>query len=161
MNEEIFEKIYSKVLNFLSYKERTQQELEAAMDKYLYKIPISNSEKAELKSKIFTELGPELAVSDESYAKTYITDVIQTGRLISKKQISNFLYRKGILREVIEDTLEIYYTNEDELRIVQALCDKRTKNLGLQEKAKMINYLISKGFSPSAVYPVVDTKFKR
>jgi SOS response regulatory protein OraA/RecX len=163
-NEEVFETVYKKALNFLSYKERTVSELDEALDKYLFRVVISETDKEALKKKVLEELeelGEALIVDDASYVKDYISEIIQSGKQVSKAQISQFLYKKGVPREDIIDGLEKYYTPELEEDMILSLCSKKMRSGDTTEKSKLTRYLLSKGFTPSIVYTVVDTKFKR
>ncbi|MFA6982235.1 MAG: RecX family transcriptional regulator [Patescibacteria group bacterium] len=158
-NEEIFEVVYKKALNFLSFKERTLSELDEAIGKYLFRVSIPRNEKENLKKEVLEELGKELIVDDASYVKDYILECVQAGRQVSKNQISQFLYRKGIPREDITEGIEKYYTPEVEEDMILSLCEKKMTSTA--DRSKMLRYLLSKGFTPSIVYAVVDTKFKR
>lgn len=163
-DNKLFFKILDKTINFLSYKSRSTKEVSDRIDVYLRKVKnLSQSDAATLKDRVLEEFSNLKLLDDLVFAKAYIKEKNNSPKPASKRAISNFLYKKGIPKDIMAEALEDI-NPESELLSVNKIADKKLRSLGkydLKEaKRRLATYLIGKGYSPSIVFAVVDTKFK-
>ena len=150
--DELYEKIYSKVLHFISYKPRSEKEVTD-------KIATLTSNEG-IKEKIIADLTNKNYIGDISYAEEYVRGVINSGKACSKRKMNHFLFKKGVHREVVTVAFnlippEFEYKNalkEGKKKLKMALgADNFTK------KAKISDYLYRKGYLSSVITRVIDT----
>jgi len=163
-NKKLNFKILDKVINFLSYRIRSSKEVSDRMGIYLTKEKISEGEKEAVKSWINAELKSLGMIDDHKFATTFVEEKAHSKKPLSKLAIKNYLFKRGISKEIIEDVLKDY-TKTYEMASAMIIAEKKLGSMrkGLDKiavKRKLISYLIGKGFSPESVYAVVDTKFK-
>lgn len=127
-----------KALSLLNYMDRTESQL-----------------RQKLKEKAFSDEAIEQAVdyvksfgyiNDAGYAQRYILN--KQGSK-SKREIYASLSQKGLRREDIELAMENCYEAEDELIAIRRLCEKKhfvADEATDEEKKRMYNYLLRKGF---------------
>jgi SOS response regulatory protein OraA/RecX len=155
----LYETTLNKIINFLSYSQRSRKEVSDRIYQYLRKKDISDEEKESIRDKVIAELEKLKLLDDISYVQNYIDGRLRIAKPMSKRKIYEFLYKKGIEREVIEKELQIY-SEETEFKFVRELAEKKLPNIRGKDKRtikmKLIKYLFGKGFSPDVVYPVID-----
>jgi regulatory protein len=151
---ELYSKIYGRLLSFISYKHRTQTELSDKLDKILenYK-SLSLDDSTEIKNEIIQNFKDQKYIDDEFYATEYVKQKINSKNPYSKNEIKNFLYKKGIPRDIIQDSLK-QYTDEIELRNIELISKKKANKSSRQIEA----YLIRRGFSYDNVRTSLDSK---
>lgn len=98
-------------------------------------------------------------VNDYEYARQYIM-----GRADQKSRIElkNYLLNKGISVDVFELVYEEFLNEVDESDIIKKLLIKKlngrdANNLDINEKNKLIRYLVRKGFSYSRIVDVFES----
>jgi regulatory protein len=114
---------------------------------------------AQLRSKLLQKEYPAEVVEDAlSYVKSfgYINDVNYAKRFVewrkvnkSKREIYAALIRKGLEKDMIEAALEECYSSDDAIETIQRLVQKKhfsTEYSTEEEKKKICNYLLRKGF---------------
>lgn len=142
MLDEIKEFSWNKLLNYLSYRERSQDECR----NYL-------RQKAYLKENLQVELIDKAIslnyINDKRFTELYIDDMIKKGR--SKNEMVSKLRNKKIANKLIEDIIPQKLTPktmENILNLNLAKVQKRYANLSKKKKKeKILNYLTRKGFS--------------
>jgi len=161
INDNLYEPVLNKIINFIAYASRSHSEVENRLNKYLYKKELSEEDADEIKTRIKHTLEDLKLLDDEQYARSYVEGRIRSGKPLSKRKISEFLFKKGISRELTEEVLKLF-TEEIELVAINELIDKKLVTLRVgnsrKNRQKLISYLLNKGFSPHLVYPAVDTK---
>ncbi|HSX39213.1 MAG TPA: regulatory protein RecX [Candidatus Saccharimonadales bacterium] len=160
----VFEKAYNRVLNFVAYQQRSEHEVIGRINRYLSKVTsLSIDQKQEVKDKILAEFKDQKLINDDNFAKMYVSQKMQSPKPASKLIIERFLYKKGIPKDIIKEATSVI-SSENEFDEAMKAADKKFRNLKLNDlrkaKQKLTAYLFSKGFQPSTVYSVVDTKFK-
>jgi len=160
---EYYDKVYGKILNFLSYRDRSESEIKKALAKYSQKVPLAFG--AVIQEEILEDLAERGFIGDSEFAQSYIRDVISSTNPVGKRYISDFLAKKGVSKDVIETALASEYSEELEQEALSRCLEKKMPLLRTQDvwsaRKKLANYLLRRGFSPSLVYAAVDTKFKR
>ena len=162
--EDVYEKIIAQVLNFLAYQSRSQKEVLGKIERSLAKIKsLTDEDKAQVKEQLLNYLTELKLVNDEAFAKTYLQQKTASPKPVSKKAVSQFLFRKGISKDIIDAVL-MDYTNDDEYTAVTKLVGKKIKTLkspnSQTAKQKLTSYLLTRGFSFDVIRRVVDTQFK-
>lgn len=144
---ELVERAYSKALKFLSYRPRSQKEIEDFLVKKKFDkdiIAVLIERLIELKF-----------VNDEDFAKWWI-EQRQQYRARSKRVIKQELRFKGIAQELIEKFLD---EGESDFAIALAIFNKRKnklRNLSPDEfKKKTIEFLQRRGFSWDIIKEVI------
>ncbi len=165
--KEIQSEVYIKLLNFLSFKLRSEKELFNAITKYLSRYHLPSKEINEIRSDIISRLNEDGYLSDSNdfkYSHSYILGLESSGKSVNRIKISQFLTKKGVEKDVIESVLEdtpkdIYFKSavkdaEKKLRLTKRLdLDK------FQMKRKISDFLYRKGYDYETISSVVDTLF--
>ena len=98
-------------------------------------------------------------IDDQRYAESYIRYASQTK---SRKQIEQDLLRKGVCKEIIEESFEMQGENEDtENELIRRLIEKKhydSVNATYEETQKVVAYLYRKGFTIEKIYHVIGKK---
>lgn len=123
------EKLLSKILNFISYRPRSQKEIRDRLKKYK-----ATSEQIEDIVNKITKLG---VLNEQEFAKYLVESRRAQGR--SSRHIKSELKSQGIDKEVSEDSL---VNGSNDRATVRELI-KRKSHL---EKEKLIAYLARRGF---------------
>lgn len=158
--EEIFEKVYFKILNFISYNLRSEKEVSDRLTKYLSKYHISSSEKNDLSAKLTSKLEESGYLDDSNFAFSYVKSVSDSRKPISKRKITHFLMKKGISKDMISNAIS---TLPEEFSHNNAMKDAEKKlrllgNIdGFSKKRKLYDYLFRKGYDSGTISSVVDT----
>lgn len=150
LSETMLRKIYDEVLKkrarerslyLLKSMDRTEKEIRNKLKQGFYPEKIIECTLVFLKTYGY--------VDDRRYAENYISS--QIGRK-SRKIILQSLYRKGIVKDLAEEVLELFEdtTEEiDERRLIYALIEKKNydyENADRREKNRVAAFLLRKGF---------------
>lgn len=158
--EEIFEKVYFKILNFISYNLRSEKEVSDRLTKYLSRYRISSSEKNDLSVKLTSKLEESGYLDDLNFAFSYIKSVSDSKKPISKRKIIHFLMKKGVPRDIISDALNSLPADFSRSNAVKD-AEKKLRLLGnideFSKKRKLYDYLFRKGYDSGTISSVVDT----
>jgi len=161
--EDNYSKIFSKSLNLLSYRIRTEKEVSDRLNIYLFKLKLENAQTSRIKENILSKLNALNLINDAEFAKTYVSQKIESNKPLSNRQIKYKLYRKGISSELIDKYLP-KEKFESEFERAQKVVNKKFKTLqGFTKneiKKKIYSYLSQKGFPSDVIYAVIDTKIK-
>jgi len=157
---DVYQKIFAKVLNFLSYKPRTQKEIELKLNFYLRKEKIPQQEKDSLSEKILLQLEQDGYLDDSRVADMFVQSFTGSNKARSIKNLKNSMIKKGFSRYDVEIATGGLPTD---LELDGALRVAKKKLLHIKEaskpvkKAKISNFLYAKGYSSSTIKAVVDT----
>ena len=136
------EKIFSKLINFLSYRPRSEKEVKDRLRKYLPDAPhdyiLGMCDK--LKS-----LG---YLNDLEFARWFAHSRVKS-RPRSTRHLAQELYQKGLSKEVIANVLSEF---SDDRAALRALLTKKST----LPKDKLISYLARRGFSWELIKEEVD-----
>jgi regulatory protein len=155
-----YQKVFLKTLNFVSYKPRTEKEISERLKRYLDSEKISDGEKEELNEKISVQLKEDGYIDDTKTAKLYLDSYLGSQKPRSISRFKQDLKRKGFKEAEIDDLTSGIPIEQEESR---ALAEAKKKLLRLKneskfiKKAKLINFLYSKGYSGNTIKSVVDT----
>jgi len=157
---EIKEKVNQKILNFISYKLRSEREISERLNRYLEKYKkINKSQKEEIKVELLEKLREVNIINDHYFAKSFVMQKIKSPKPASRMQTRQFLMKKGVPRSIISQALKIYTDDQEDQKITKAAKKKLSslKNFNkLQKKKKLYNYLAGKGYPFARIRSIVD-----
>ncbi|PIV01350.1 hypothetical protein COS55_02140 [Candidatus Shapirobacteria bacterium CG03_land_8_20_14_0_80_40_19] len=147
---------FDKVLSFLSYRARSEYEI----DFYMLRKGWSEETKKAVKDK----LKQLKLIDDEDFARQWISSR-SNSRPAGKSQIKFELTKKGIDKEIISRLLAEERTSTAEGLMAEKLCQKRLerlKGLPLREKReKLFGLLARRGFSSQTAIGIIDKLIKK
>ena len=137
-----------RAMHILERADRTEEELRTKLRQDLYPAEIVEAAMNYVKS--FGYIG------DQNYACRYAGSKARTK---SRSEVKMLLKQKGISDEYIENALESCYEDIDEKEVIQRLVEKKhfnAENATEQEKKRMYDYLLRKGFRYEEVRQVIQ-----
>lgn len=161
--EDVVNFVYLGMLNFLSFKPRSEKEINDKLRKYISRSHLSLREKDIVKDSVISKLRESGYLKDSidsDFSQSYISGLINSGKTSNRKKIYQFLAKKGVDREVIEKVLE---GTPDDSFLQSALRDgeKKIRIMGdvdrYKKKRKLADFLYRKGYSSDVVTSVIDT----
>jgi regulatory protein len=163
IKDEGYEKIYFKILNFLSYRVRSEHEVVTRMRDYFYKGGIEKDLGQVFEEKILKTLRDLDLINDEKFVEQYIENANLLKSPPGRQKIREFLMKKGVSRDIIDDGLGKYTLETERLGAEKALNKKLRSmkdTLDYKAKQKIYQFLLRKGYSSDVVSAVVDSKFE-
>ena len=158
--EDIIIEIKDKTLNFLSHKPRSIKEVDYRINYYLKRYEdLSDSQKDDIKVEVMESLEESKLIDDDNYAASLVEEKINSSKPVSKLKIKQFLQKKGVDNATIEFALESFTVEQEIENIMEDALKKAfhiKETSKVKKKAKLINYLASKGYPYSKIYAVVD-----
>lgn len=136
------EKLFSKVINFISYRPRSIKEVNDRLYKYLGK------GEEEVKSSMIDRLKELGYLDDEAFAKWFV-ESRSAHRPRSKRHLASELYSKGIDKVIIDNALA---SSGDEKEALKKLIAKK-KNM---EHDKLVAFLARRGFPWTLIKSELD-----
>ena len=139
----------------LSYRARSIKEIEEGLKKKGYSLKTISGVIRDLKRLKFLD--------DEEFARAWVENRIRT-RPMGRYRLQRELLRKGIDRDLIENTLS-NYNEEKEIEVAQELSRKKLKksyqNLdNLTTKRKLYSFLQRRGFSYNTIQEVLRALYQ-
>ncbi|MGB2963805.1 MAG: RecX family transcriptional regulator [Anaerolineales bacterium] len=135
--EDQIQQAYQRAINFLSYRARSEQEIKLNLQKHQVPETIIES--------VLERLDDASLVDDREFAQQWIENRIKFHPR-SKRALSSELYRKGISKQIIEETL----LDIDEEVLARSLAQKKVSKLRTLDKStfqkKMYGFLSRRGF---------------
>jgi len=129
------EKLFSKILNFLSYRPRSRKEIVDRLKRYLYK-----QDNKDITIVGIIEILEELGYIDDEVFATWFVESRMGHNPRSARYLTSELMQKGIDRSVITSVVSQLSNNTQALTV---LLDKKSH----LEEHKLIAYLSRRGFS--------------
>lgn len=147
---------FDRVLNFLSFRARSEYEIDFYM--------LRKGWAEEIKETIKNKLKQLKLIDDEDFARQWISSR-SNSRPAGKSQVKYELIKKGIGKEIINKLLTEERTTVTEELLAGKLCRKkleRLKNLPLGEKReKLFGLLSRRGFSSETAVEAIDKLLKK
>lgn len=131
-------------LKVIGFKDRTEKEIREKLAQKGYDEITIEDETEFLKSYGF--------INDLRYAEHFTHDAINIKKW-GKARIKTELLRKGIDREIVENTIEDIFSELDDDRIFTEM-KKRFKNSdfsNIKERTRIFNFYLRRGFSPDEI----------
>ena len=153
--KEMLSKARNDSIRFLSYRPRSQWEIENKLKNKKYNTNIIN--------KTIDWLKDKKLIDDKVFSQMWIKDRVHKkpmGRLRLQKE----LYNKGIDREIIENIINDFFEQEiDELELAYQMIQKKKNSLTLKniqlEPKKIVSLLKTRGFSYHIVQRIYSEFF--
>ena len=161
--DEIYEKVYFKMLNFISYRIRSEKEITDRLEKYLSKYRYSTDDVESIRSNTISKLEDAGYLDDLEFASFYIRSLVTSKKPVSEMKIFQFLLKKGISKDIINSAMSEL---PPEFLLQNAIKDgekkvKSLKNLDKSDKyalrRKLSEYLYRKGYPSSVIHSVIDS----
>jgi len=161
--DEIYEKVYFKMLNFISYRIRSEKEITDRLEKYLSKYHYSENDIESIRSNTLSKLEDSGYLNDFEFASFYIRSLISSKKPVSKIKIFQFLLKKGISKDIINSSMEDL---PSDFLLQNAIRDgekkvKTFRNLDKPDKyvlrRKLSDYLYRKGYPSDVIHSAIDS----
>jgi len=160
LNPEIKDRVNQKLLNFISYKLRSEQEITQRLNSYLSRYKsLSKKDKDELMAELLENLRRNRLLDDAYFSQSFVLQKINSPKPASRQQMKKFLYNKGIPKDLIDEALKLYSSQQEEVKLDQEARKKLSFLRGLQplqKKKKLYDYLARKGYSYNKIRTAVD-----
>ena len=146
-NREALKAAKSQALKYLSYRDRSEEEL----NKFLKK----KGHKASIIQSILPDLINLNYINDKRFAMAWGKSRIERKRF-GKERVRQELSAKGVSHQIIESTLNTLYDSFPERDLAKTCADKKLASLqGLEPEKKLrrlVQYLKRRGFSADIIY---------
>lgn len=142
---EEFDKLKTKVLKYIMYKKRTEQEIRRKF---------SNIEKKEILEDVIENLKEIGYINDESYIKRAIAEFINLNNL-SIKEIKYKLMSKGVSPNVMDNYFENNLQKLEEYEINSAKNIILKKQFSMEEQ-QLVQHLLKKGYKMDSIKEAIE-----
>lgn len=141
---EDFDKLKQKVLKYVFYKKRTEQEVRNKFE----------NEDSNMMEDMIEFLKEEKYINDEDYIFRIINEFMALKNL-SLKEIQYKLYQKGIDKSLVEDYFSNNYDSllEYEIKSAKTIYQKKSRDMEIEE---IVNFLYKKGYSSESIKQILD-----
>jgi len=160
IDQAIKEKVNQKILNFISYKLRSEREISDRLSQYLKRYKkVKKSQKDHIKAELMAKLEEINLINDVYFAESFVTQKIRSPKPASRMQIKQFLMKKGVSGKIISTVLRLYTDDEEDQKISKDAKKKLStlKKLSkLQKKKRLYDYLARKGYPFTKIRSLVD-----
>ena len=146
---EEFDKLKTKILKYIMYKKRTEQEIRR-------KFSEEDSEMLEDAIEHLKEIG---YINDQNYIERAVSEYINLNNL-SIKELKYKLQAKGIQADTIEDYI---YNNSDKLEEYEINSAKNIiiKKQNAMEEQQLIQFLLKKGYKMDFIKEAIRSLVKK
>lgn len=149
-----YTKLKTLVYLYISSTARTKYEVTQKILRVLSKSDISDDQKQNYVDTIILELEEQNLINDENYCISYINKQFKISNPKSKLEVKKFLFNKGIDSNLIQKNLDLYYTFDKEIQIINKIYTKKSPKNQIQNN-KFVTYLRNRGFSYDAILEVL------
>lgn len=142
---EEFDKLKTKVLKYIMYKKRTEQEI---------KRKFSNIDNQDMLEDVIENLKEIGYINDENYIERAVAEFMNLNNL-SLKELKYKLMSKGINTNVMENYL---YSHSEELEEYEMNSAKNIilKKQNSMEEQQLIQYLLKKGYKMESIKNAIN-----
>ena len=140
------DKLKTKVLKYIMYKKRTEQEVRKKF---------SDIEDYDLLDEVIDDLKENGYINDDSYIERAIAEFINLKNL-SLKELKYKLMSKGLDKGLIDD---YFYNNTDKLEEYEINSAKNiiNKKSNRMEEQEVIQFLLKKGYKMDSIKEAIST----
>jgi len=150
--EEVVAKAFNAAANFLRARERSEKEIRNKLRTKEYSENIIE--------KVLEKLKELNLVDDKRFAEMFVRDRMKL-KPKGKKSLEIELKQKGIDNKIILEVLDHLINSESEKELLERVLEKAKKKYGdlsvLENKQKIVRYLISRGFS----YDLINSNLEK
>ena len=139
------DKLKTKVLKYIMYKKRTEQEVRRKF---------SNIEDEDLLDDVIEDLKENGYINDDSYIERAVSEFVNLNNL-SLKELKYKLMNKGLKKDLIED---YFYNHSEELEQYEINSAKNIilKRSNNSEEQEIIEHLLKKGYKIDLVKIAIE-----
>lgn len=139
------DKLKTKVLKYIMYKKRTEQEVRRKF---------SNIEDEDLLDDVIEDLKENGYINDDSYIERAVSEFVNLNNL-SLKELKYKLMNKGLKKDLIED---YFYNHSEELEQYEINSAKNIilKKSNNSEEQEIIEHLLKKGYKIDLVKIAIE-----
>lgn len=156
---ELAEKMFSSALHFISYKDRTKDEVIRKLNKSSISAGLNEDSSARLISAVVRRLESEKLIDDTRYVRQFVYSIKNSSKPRGEGYIKQYLAKKGIPETIVAAELQSQ-DQEQELENAIDMGKKKSrllKNLPLyKQKTRLWSYLARKGFAGDIISSAVD-----
>lgn len=149
MEKDTMQKAYNMVIHYLSYRMRTEKEIEDYLEK---------KEVSEIHiPPIMKKLTEKKFINDEEFANSFVRTRISTSEK-GPGVIQKELLDKGVPKNIIEEAIHQYTYKEQyhkALKLLEKKSTQQTKHSHRERIQRLQNHLLQKGFTQEVVKDVV------
>lgn len=142
---EEFDKLKTKVLKYIMYKKRTEQEIRRKF---------SNIDKKEILEDVIENLKEIGYINDESYIKRAIAEFINLNNL-SIKELKYKLMSKGVSQNVMDNYFDNNLQKLEEYEINSAKNIILKKQFSMEEQ-QLVQHLLKKGYKMDSIKEAIE-----
>ncbi len=150
MTDSAEEEAFEKACGFLSYRQRTEWEMVRYLDKRGY---------IEVRESVIARLVRAGLIDDRIFAETWITERA-VGQGYGARRLRSELIRLGVAPELIDETLESFYPDDEEgdraIDIAARQWPKLKGKTPYDRGRKLYSFLIRRGYENQAAKDAVD-----
>ena len=141
---ENLDKLKTRVLKYIMYKKRTEQEVRRKF----------SEEDQDILEDVITQLKENGYINDNSYVERAVAEFTKLKNL-SRKELQYKLLAKGLEKDLVED---YFYNNMDlleefEINSAKKIIEKRKGNA---EEQEIIQYLLKKGYQTDSIRTAIE-----
>ena len=141
---ENLDKLKTRVLKYIMYKKRTEQEVRRKF----------SEEDQNILEDVITQLKENGYINDNSYVERAVAEFTKLKNL-SRKELQYKLLAKGLEKDLVED---YFYNNMDlleefEINSAKKIIEKRKGNA---EEQEIIQYLLKKGYQTDSIRTAIE-----
>ena len=142
---EEFDKLKTKVLKYIMYKKRTEQEIRRKF---------SNIDKKEILEDVIENLKEIGYINDESYIKRAIAEFMNLNNL-SLKELKYKLMSKGVNSSVMNNYFDNHLEELEEYEINSAKNIILKKQFSMKEQ-QLVQHLLKKGYKMDSIKEAIE-----
>jgi regulatory protein len=155
-----YEKVYSKILNFVSYRPRSEKEISNKLKYYLRLEKIAADEKSKIEDEVVSKLAVDGYVNDLKAVGQFLDSFLYSPKRKSLRSLKESLMRKGFSTRAIEEVFsKVPEDSENEKVLADAKKKLRSlyKEKPIARKTKLKSFLYRKGYRSEVINSVVDS----
>ena len=146
--------IKQTALNYASYKPRTKFQVKNKLKEKGF-----NSPEIQIAIDFLTEFK---LLNDEKYARTFIKDYLLR-KPCGKAKLKQELYKRGIPKNLIEDSINKYFPENDTMNLAKKASEKKLRTISYKpidkQKKSLISFLQRQGFQWDIIKEILDSYF--
>jgi regulatory protein len=157
--DDLLEKTYQKVLNYVSYKPRSEREVVGKITFLLRKNVTDLVQAKSIQETILQRLRDAKLIGDEANITLYVQGYLNSSKPKSVSEIRSYLLSKGYATGDVNTALSSV-PEDFELASAENLAQRKLKSLNkysvFQRRQRLINFLLQKGYRFNIASLVAD-----
>ncbi|MEK7670103.1 MAG: RecX family transcriptional regulator [Bacteroidota bacterium] len=151
---ELFYQGQRVAINFVSYRPRSSREVMVRLNQKGFPLGVAQ--------RVVQHFESVSLVNDGEFARMFVRDKLKA-KHVGRALLKQLLYAKGISRQLIDEVLGEYVTEENQQRSASELAAKKLKLAArsfskldrMKQRKRLIDFLLRKGFSSDIAFKTV------